>query len=419
MIRVLVKLTIFLLVLVGIGFGAYGPANRYLAERSRPKWETAKIIRGDALREINSTGTVRPVLSVSVGSFVSGPIVELSVDFNDEVEEGQVMAKIDPRLFEADVARDTAILATREADVERVQAQLQQAINNKQRGDKLRAKNTDFLSDREMDALTFECQALQAQLQLSKASVKQARASLENSQANLGYTTIRAPVDGVIIDRKIDPGQTLAAQFQTPELFIVAPDLREKVHVFASVDESDIGLIQQAQKEKRPVTFTVSSHPNDLFTGEIEQIRFSSVEVQNVVTYPVVVATANPDLKLLPGMTASLSFEVDSQKDVLKIPSAATRFIPENLAYVREEDRKLLDGSLWKSTEEADDSAPLSVREKTEAQRSKNKRHVWVKDGDMLRAVEIETGIMESKYWVLVSGDLKEGQEVVTGLAKK
>ena len=199
-----------------------------------------------------------------------------------------------------------------------IEAELIQANNSYERGQKLYTKSVGFLSDSEMDALVFEVKSLEAQLKVAHAMIQQAEASLENSRANLNYCEITAPVDGVIIDRKIDPGQTLAASFQTPELFIVAPDLRDKVHVFASVDEADIGLVQKAQAESRPVTFTVDAHPDELFSGEIEQIRVSSVANQNVVTYPVVIVTSNPDLKLLPGMTASISFEVDSISDVPK-----------------------------------------------------------------------------------------------------
>ncbi len=413
MLRFFVKAIIVLAILGTIGGVSYGPATRYWKERNKPKWETAKVVRGDAVRTINTTGRVKPVLSISVGTFVSGPITKLHVEFNDEVKKGQLLAEIDPRLYEANVARDEATLATREADVFRVQAQLQQARNNKARGELLRKKNEDYLSDREMDALTFECDALEAQLNVAKAAVLQAQASLENSAANLEYTLIKSPDDGIVIDRKIDPGQTLAAQFQTPELFIIAPDLRAEVHVFASVDEQDIGLIQKAQDEGRPVTFTVDAYPEDLFEGRIQQIRVSSVELQNVITYPVVVSAANPELKLLPGMTASVSFEVDSESDVLKVPISALRFIPEDEKYVREEDRDLLDGSRWKSTEEESNETVLSASEKAEAQRKKNERHVWVNDGEFLRAVPITTGISDSKYSVLLTGDLEEGEELV------
>ncbi len=419
MLKFLIKSFLVIGVIVAAGSFAYTPLINYWKERNKPNWETTKITRGDAVRMINSTGTVQPVLSVSIGSFVSGPIVELKVDFNDEVKVDQILAKIDPRLFAANVARDEATLATRKADISRVQAQLQQARNNKLRGERLREKNEDFLSDREMDALTFDCDGLEAQLKVAEASVLQANASLENSQANLEFTVIRSPVDGVVINRLIEPGQTLASQFQAPELFIIAPDLRKKVLVFASVDQADIGLIKKAKAEKRPVTFTVDAYPDELFTGEIEQIRVSSVEVQNVVTYPVIVSASNLEQKLLPGMPASLSFEVDSVSDVVKIPNLALRYYPEDILYVREEDRALLDGSSWKSTEETEDQAQLTAKEKTDSQREKNKRHVWVKDGDQLRAVEIVTGLIENKYTVMVEGDLKDGDELVSGLKKK
>ncbi|MEM9587029.1 MAG: efflux RND transporter periplasmic adaptor subunit [Planctomycetota bacterium] len=405
-------------VIAAILGAAYQPAAKYWKDRNRVSWNTAKVSEGDLVRYVNSTGSVRPVLSVSVGSFVSGPIVELNVDFNDEVKEGDVLAKVDPRLFKASVDRDQATLATRVAEVERIEAQLRQAMNNYQRGLRLREKNKDFLSDREMDALVFEVKSLQSQRKLAKASVLQAQASLETSLANLNYTEITSPVDGVVIDRKIDPGQTLAAQFQTPELFVVAPDLRKKVHVFASVDEADIGLIQQAQSDERPVTFTVDAHPDELFEGKIEQIRLSSVSTQNVVTYPVVIAAANADLRLLPGMTASISFEVDSKRDVTKVPNAALRFYPTEIKWVREDDRGLLDGSKWKSEDDDDDKKELSATEKATARKKRNQRHVWVVDGELLRAVEITTGISENRFTELVKGDLEVGDELVTELKR-
>ncbi len=417
--KFLFKLLIFLTVVGGAGALGYKPAAEYLRKRNKPQWETAKVVSGNAIKTITTSGKIEPVLSVAIGSFVSGPIVELKVDFNDEVKEGELLAKVDPRLFAANVARDEATLSSREAEVDRVTAQLQQARNNLMRGEKLRERNEDFLSDREMDALRFDCEGLEAQLKLAKASVLQARASLENSAANLNYCEIRSPVDGIVIDRKIDPGATLASQFQTPELFVIAPDLREKVHVFASVDEQDIGLLQKAKDEERPVTFTVSAYEGELFEGTIEQIRISATELQNVVTYPVVVAASNPELKLLPGMTATISFEVDKRTDVLKVPNAALRFFPEEIAHVREEDRELLDGSRWSSAEETESDGDLSAEEKTAAQKDKNRRHVWVQDGDFLKAVEIVTGISESRFTVIDEGDLTEDMELVTGKKRK
>ena len=417
--RSLAKLTIFLLTLGGLGAVAYQPAIRIWKDRQQVRWETSKVIRGDAIRYVNSTGTVRPVLSVSVGSFVSGPIVELNVDFNDEVKRGDLLAKVDPRLYEANVQRDEANLATREAEVERVEAQLQQALNNFKRGQKLRDQNPDFLSDREMDLLTFEVKSLQAQRKLAKASVLQAVASLANSQANLEYTHITSPIDGVVIDRLIDPGRTLAAQFQTPELFVLAPELRKKVHVFASVDEADIGLIQDAKQKAKPVSFTVDAHPDELFTGEIEEIRLSSVTTDNVVTYPVVIAATNQQLKLLPGMTASISFEVESKQNVLKIPNAALWFYPDVVDQVRPEDRPLLDGSKWSNPDAGDqEQTEQTAVEKISSRREQEKRHVWVQDGPWLRAVEIYTGLADKRFTELLEGDLVEGVSLVVGEKK-
>ena len=417
--RKLVRWTVILLMLGGGGSAAYWAGARYMKERRRVSYRVAEVTRGKVVAVVNSTGTVKPVLSVSVGSFVSGPIEALYVDFNAEVKKGDLLAKIDPRLYAANVARDRAQLATRKAEVQRVTAQLQQAKNDEARAQALRAENRGFLSDTEMDQFKFNRMGLEAQLAVAEASVLQAQASLENSEANLGYTEIRSPVDGMVIDRKIDPGQTLAAQFQTPELFIVAPDLKKEMHVFASVDEADIGLIRQAQERDQPVRFTVDAYPDDLFEGKIFQIRKSSTTTQNVVTYPVVVSAPNPDLKLLPGMTASLSFQVTESSEVLRIPNAALRFYPQR-EQVRLEDRKLLEGGPTSADEDQNRAdSHLSAEEKAALRRQRNRRHVWVQDGEFLRAIEVVTGLSDSKYTELVSGNIAEGHQLVTGIQPK
>ncbi len=416
--KTLVRVGIVLLLLGAAGAAAYNPLRDYWKERNRPKWRTEKVETGRIIAEITATGTVKPVLEVSIGSFVSGPIQDLLVGFNDEVQVGDVLAKVDPRLFEANVKRDLATLETRKAEVERVRAQLQQAINNENRGNRLRAENEDFLSDTEMDALTFNTQALRAQLKVAEASVLQAEASLTNSQQNLQYTVITSPVNGIVVDRKIEPGQTLAAAFQTPELFIIAEDLRKEVHLFASVVEADMGSIKQAQREGRLATFQVDAYPGEFFEGKIEQVRMSSTTTQNVVTYPVVVAAANPDLKLLPGMTATVSFEVDAKDDVRKIPKAALRFFPADAQHVREEDRDLLDGSRFASDDDSDASLQ-PARERAAAQQRRTQRHVWVVDGEFLRAVEVVTGLEDHKYSEYVTGDLEDDVELVTGIKPK
>lgn len=412
----LLRILIVIGLLVGAGVAAYKPAAKYWKKRNKPEWRTAKVVQGDITSVVNSTGTVQPVLRVQVGSFVSGPILELNVDFNQEVKEGELMAKIDPQLYDAAVQRDMAVLKTREADVERAKAQLQQAKNDETRAKNLREENEGFISDAEMDQFKFARMALEAQVAVAEASISQAEASLQNSKTNLEYTNIRAPVDGIVIDRKIDRGQTLAAQFQTPELFVVAPDMRKEMHIFASVDEADIGMIRDAQEAGQPVQFTVDAYPDDLFEGVIAEVRFSSTTTQNVVTYPVVVSAPNPDLKLLPGMTASISFQVDQREKVQKIPNAALRFFPD-AKQVREKDRSLLEGDLRDDDE--DEQAMTSAQDRAAAREKRNRRHIWVVDGDLLKAIEVQTGLSDNRHTELVSGEVEDEQEVVIGIKPK
>jgi len=412
------KLLLILVVLIGGGVAAYGPAAAYLKERNKPKFRTSKVEQGNITFVVNATGNVQPVLSVQIGSFVSGPIDELLVDFNDEVKKGQLLAKIDPRIYEASVARDRAALATRQADLTRTKARLQNAVNDEQRALGLQQDNEDYISQTEMDQYRFSRMALEAEIEVAKAGIQQAEANLSNSLANLDYTAIRSTVDGIVIDRKIDPGQTLAAQFQAPELFVIAPDMRKEMHIFASVDEADIGMIREAQEAGQKVSFTVYAHPGELFEGKIYQIRLSSVTTQNVVTYPVVVSSPNEELKLLPGMTAEISFTIRDEDNVTKIPNEALRYYPQR-EHVREEDRKILDGTAEKIQEGENngDSQPADVKAKAEIER--HRKHVWVKDGDLLKAIEVTTGISDYQFTELVSGELKVGDELVVGLEIK
>jgi HlyD family secretion protein len=406
------KLLIGMLVVAGVGAAVFRPATNYFSERNRPQWRTAKVTRGRIVAEVKSTGTIQPVLKVSIGSFVSGPITELHADFNQVVKKGDLLARIDPRLYQATVDQNKAMLATRKADVDRAHALLRQAERDEQRAIALREENEDFISGKEMDALHFNRLSLAAQLKLAEAAVDQAQGALENSEANLEYTKILSPVDGMVIDRKIDRGQTLAAMFQTPELFIIAPDMEKKMHVFASVDEADIGLILKAQRRGLPVEFRVDAYRDEKFYGEIEQIRKNSTTTENVVTYPVVVAAPNPDLKLLPGMTASLSFQVDERKEVLRVPNAALRFFP-NTSQVRREDRKIL---LGLDDDQQSNDTDENGDDLSDEARNEHHHHVWVEDGLLLRAVAIETGLTDLKFSELVSGELKEGDVLVTGL---
>lgn len=417
--KFLLKLAVVVAVLAGIGYFTYPRLAAYMKARNKVHFRFAEVEQGEIVSVVNSTGDVQPTLRVEVGSFVSGPIIELHVDFNSEVKEGQLLAKVDPRIYKSTVAREKASLATRVAEITRVEALLRQAHNEEKRANQLREKHPDFISDTELDQIVANRESLEAQLTVAHASVDQAKASLENAETNLAYTDITSPVDGLVINRLIDPGQTLAAQFQTPQLFVVAPNMREKMYVYASVDEADIGLIREAQERDAVVEFTVDAYPDDLFKGKIAQIRLNPTSMQNVVTYPVVVEAPNPDLKLLPGMTANISFQVEKREDVIKIPNAALRYFPKK-ELVRPEDHKLLEGGAddEEKEEKEDELEARSAAEKAEAKRKRNKRHVWVVDGELLKAIEIVTGIGDSRFSELVSGELTKGMKLVSGTTK-
>ncbi len=399
--RIVFRLLLLVLVLGGLGAGGYF-GHQYWKQRNQPKFRTAKVTEGEIVSVVNSTGEVKPVLSISVGSFVSGPIQSLHVDFNDKVTKGQLMAEIDPRIFEAVVKGDRAVLAIRRGEVNRVQADLARARADEERADSLLRRGDGFISQVEIDQYRYSRQSLEAQLQIAEAGVAQAEASLLNSEANLEYTRIESPVDGIVIDRKIEPGQTLAAQFQTPELFVVSPDIRREMHVFASVDEADIGLIRAARENRQPVEFSVDAYPDVLFNGTIDQIRLSPMVTQNVVTYPVVVSAPNPDEMLMPGMTASLSFQIDQREKCVRIPNAALRFFPE-VAHVREKDRHLVTGI--SDEEDVDLVDEESADEKTAAAKKKSKRYVWIWEEPWLRAVEVTTGIRDSKWTEMIDSN--------------
>jgi HlyD family secretion protein len=418
MFKFLLKWLLIVLLLIGLGWLAWLPIKNSIAERNRPRWRVARVERGDITEYVNATGTIKPVKSVQVGSFISGPIKELFAEFNQEVKANDLLAKVDPRLFDAAVALDKARLATAKAEVLRAEALLQQARNDEHRANRLRERNASFIPQAELDQVKFNRMSLEAQLEIAKASVEQAQASLQQSLGNLEFSVIRAPEDGIIIDRKVELGQTLAAQFQTPEMFVLGVGMKEKMYVFADVDESEIGLVRKAKAGNQPVSFTVSAYPEDLFEGTIEEVRYSSTTNQNVVTYPVVVATRNPELKLLPGMTANLSFQIHHEENVIKVPQAAIRFYPPDPKHVHPDDRKILETG---ASDFNDDTMTLdandqSAKARVDAAQSGKRRHVWRQEKEFLRAVEVRTGIRDDQFVSLVSGDLSEGVELVTGL---
>jgi HlyD family secretion protein len=412
------RLLRWLLVLVVVVGGAAVAFSRFPNGWSRPatdNYRQVSVTRGDITAVVNSTGTVQPVLSVQVGAIVSGPIKLTNVDFNARVKKDDILAEIDPRTFEAQVKRDEASLAHRQADRERVAALLEQAKNNERRATNLRKTKSSYISETELDQVTAERKALEAQLKLADAQVQEATAALSLSKANETFRIVRSPVDGIVIERKVDPGQTVAASFQTPVMFVIAPELDVRVFVHASVDEADIGMIRSAKDREQPVSFTVDAYPDDLFEGKIHQVRLNSTTVQNVVTYTVVVEAPNRELKLLPGMTATLSFHIDTHANVLRIPNEALRFYPLP-DQVHDEFKPLLEGQLIEREKTPTGFDQRSAKEKIKASRSRSKRHVWFVDGEKLAAVEVTTGISDHEQTELVSGNLKDGQMLVSGI---
>jgi HlyD family secretion protein len=407
------------LVILGVLFGAFVAAGfvglQYLKAKSVPRYTTVTVSTGKVETVVNSTGPIKPVQSVSVGSFISGPIQTIHVDFNSTVKKGQVLAQIDTRLSDASLNRESAALATQVAELDRLEALVKQAVRQEQRAINLRKTNIDYVSEQEMDELQFKRIALEAQVKVARANIDVAIAGLDNAITNLEFTKIVSPVDGIVIDRKVDPGQTVASSFQTPELFIIAPDMDKHMYVYASVDEADIGQIRASQEKDRRVTFTVDAYPEDVFTGKIFQVRKSSTTTQNVVTYPVVIEAPNPGMKLMPGMTANISFQIDVRENVTRIPAAALRFVPPDNLLARPEDKEHIDlKAKKKDPKEAEEK--LSAERRAEQAKARSKRVVWVQEGDKLRAIPITIGLVDGQYAELVSGDVKPGQVLVTGL---
>ncbi len=334
------------------------------------------IRQGDIKFEVKCTGTVGPVLSVQVGAFVSGPIQKVYVDFNDKVKEKQLLAELDPQVFDAQCRQAKASLEHSLADLEQFKAKLHQTEREFERAKELhktsdtasaadRAGNCISESDFDLAEVNFEMAA--AAVKVADATVEQNRAAYDMAVTNRNYTKIRSPVDGIIIDRKVDAGQTLASQYQTPVMFVVAPELDKRVWILASIDEADIGLVRKAEANKQPVQFTVDAYQNEKFEGKIVQVRLGPKAAQpnmpvNVVTYVTVVEAPNADLKLLPGMTANLVFRVDQHEKVLRIPNAALRFHPKP-EFVHPRHLAVLEGL---KTEEDSEDGDSKAKDKSE-----------------------------------------------------
>jgi HlyD family secretion protein len=378
------------LLLVAVGAGAYF----YSKKPQVASYKTAKVERGSIVSAVSATGNLAAVVTVQVGTQVSGTIQKLFVDFNSTVKKGQVIARIDPSLFSAQVEQTHGNYLNAQANLQKAQADLTDAKRSLERNRQL--LKDGIISQSDFD--TAENRYLQAAavLKAAEGSVQQTRGAYTQARTNLNYATIRSPVDGIVVSRNVDVGQTVAASFQTPTLFTIAQDLT-KMEIDTSVDEADISRVRVGQ----PVTFTVDAYPDVRFTGRVRQIRNAPVIAQNVVTYVVVVDVDNRELKLKPGMTANVTIETARKDDVLKIPSAALRFKPKS------------GKEKGKDQKEAKEK-PAGTGTPGKMKREGGEQKVFVLTPDNKPGpVPIKTGISNDGQVELVGGDLKENDEVI------
>ena len=389
----------------------------------RTQYLTSAVQRGEIRDAVDATGTVNAVVTVLVGSQVSGTIAKLNADFNTRVHKGDIIAVIDPSLLQATLLQATADLENAKANVTAAEAGLKKAnatlVQAKADFDRAAAlAKTNAGTQQELDLARANYETAKASVDAADAGVTQAKAqvsqksaALEMARTNLGYTVIRSPIDGVVVARNVDVGQTVAASLQAPTIFTIAQDLT-KMQVYAKVDESDVGRI----KLGHAVTFKVDAFPKDHFTGTVSQIRMNPTTVQNVVTYDAIIDFQNPDLKLFPGMTAYVTIPVATAADVVKLPNAALRFNPP---LSPEQVRALytqygIDQSRIGVSADDGESASSAPRKSARTESVV----VWKKHGDgTLEPVPITLGITDHAYTEVTQvlrGSLKAGDEVVT-----
>ena len=413
-------------------------------------YRTEVIAKGDIEALVVTSGTLNPIETIDIGAQVSGKIEKLYADFNSQVTKGQIVAELDQEPLLLKIQQNEANYKSRVASLERSKVTLDTASRAYERAKSLFAKS--LISIEEMDAAEANFLNAKSDLTSSEASLAQAKTTLDLSKVDMSYAVIRSPVDGVVITRKVNIGQTLQSSYTAPILFQVANDLT-KMKVECSVDESDIGKVKEGQK----VRFTVEAYPTETFNGLVQQVRFSPETVQNVVTYTTIVNVDNPEKKLLPGMTATVSIIVGEAKNVLRVPNGALRFTPANMtqeqiAAARKEamdrmiaQRQAQSGQPGQGSQPAQGGQPGQAGAPTggpaqagarpqgqagqEGQRMFNRQGggqgggtrpqfptVWLmgKDGKMTIAL-VRTGVSDTSYTEIVRGEVKEGDVVVTG----
>ncbi len=382
-------------VLVAAAVGVW----RWRAGASKPSLqiESAKVDRGRIVAKVTATGTLSAIVTVQVGSQVSGRIAALYADFNSPVKKGQLIAKIDPALFQAAVEQARANLVAAQGNLAKSKAQAVDAERQYVRNKALAERKLIAVAD--LDTAQSNSDAAQAQVDASAGAVGQARAALHQAEVNLAYTDILSPTNGVVISRNVDVGQTVAASLQAPTVFVIAEDLA-KMQVDTSVAEADVGRLRPSMT----ATFTVDAYPSEAFQGTVRQIRNAPQTVQNVVTYDAVIDVGNPDLKLKPGMTANVTFVYAQKDDVVRVPNATLRFRPppDLAAFSNAAGRPGGRGN-------ADGGAPVPKAVETPDQRT-----VWVMRQDKPARERIKIGISDGAFTEVVEGGLEPGDAVVT-----
>jgi HlyD family secretion protein len=388
-------ITVLVILLVGAGTAIYLKSGN-----NTVKFRTSPVVAGPLRATVTANGTMNAVTTVLVGTQVSGTIQRLYVDFNSRVKKGDIIAQIDPSTFQAQVDQARANVLVAKANVVKARATLSDSIRIRDRNRQLFSRNLVARSD--VDTAEANHDANEAQVQASVAQVAQTEAALRFAETNLRYTRIISPVDGTIVSRSVDVGQTVAASFQTPTLFTIAQDLK-KMQIDTNIDEADIGKIQTGQE----VEFNVDAYPDRIFHGKVEQVRIAPITVQNVVTYDVVIKVDNEDLKLKPGMTANVAVVVAGKEKALKIPNAALRFRPP------EKDGVSI--QLASTTKTGNQSAGQQGPPGKTGSRVAGPRSyaIWVLENNQPKRVPVTVGISDGAFTEITSGEISEGQEII------
>jgi HlyD family secretion protein len=399
-------LIIIALLLAGSGYGYW----RWGSSSEESPYVTMPVQRGNIAQVVSSTGTLQAVVTVQVGSQVSGTIDKLFVDFNTKVKSGQVVAQLNQDKFKAAVDQARANLLAAESNLAKAKVTVADTQRTLERSRELRKR--DIMAQSEFDAAQTAYDAAVAQVEVNKAQVAQAQAGLNQATVDLNNTVIRSPVDGIVISRNVDVGQTVAASLQAPTLFTIANDLA-KMEVHTNVDEADVGNVSEGQE----VTFTVDAFPARRFRGRVYQVRNSPIVVQNVVTYDAVVRIDNKELLLKPGMTANVQFLVNRKQDVLTVPNIALRFRPPDQ---RNEAQELL------RQEQSRAAKAVGARRTSRSSagggdgaggRGGRRLTIYLLKGTTMQPVEIQLGITDGSRTEVREGEIEENDLVIVGLS--